>query len=136
MLNTKEKINTNIFVGQGATYSIGGDSYPYTVIEYKNDIVTLQSDKSVATKNSDYFNNQIYITAPDSNGTKRSFKQYNYYGQKRWFEVLVFLVLAFSGYSVGWAGHYGSQLVYIEGVGPQGKYLGNESEEGHDSHSH
>ena len=56
--------------------------------------------------------------------------------QKRWFEVLVFLVLAFSGYSVGWAGHYGSQLVYIEGVGPQGKYLGNESEEGHDSHSH
>tara|TARA_B100001063_G_C16486085_1_gene415038 strand:+ start:323 stop:679 length:357 start_codon:yes stop_codon:yes gene_type:complete len=89
MLNTKEKINTNIFVGQGATYSIGGDSYPYTVIEYKNDIVTLQSDKSVATKNSDYFNNQIYITAPDSNGTKRSFKQYNYYGQKRWFEVYI-----------------------------------------------
>ncbi|EIJ39345.1 putative membrane protein [Galbibacter orientalis DSM 19592] len=56
--------------------------------------------------------------------------------QRRWFEVLVFLVLAFSGYSVGWAGHYGSQLVYIEGVGPQGKYLGNESEEGHGGHSH
>jgi len=87
MLNTKEKINTNIFVGQGVTYSIGGDSYPYTVIEYKNDIVTLQSDKSVATKNSDYYNNQIYITASDSNGRKRSFKQYNYNGQKRWFEV-------------------------------------------------
>ncbi len=56
--------------------------------------------------------------------------------QRRWFEVLVFLVLAFSVYSVGWAGHYGSQLVYIEGVGPQGKYLGNESEEGHGGHSH
>lgn len=59
-----------------------------------------------------------------------------WFKQKRWFEILVFLVLAFSGYSVGWAGHYGSQLVYIEGVGPQGNYLGNEAEEGHGGHSH
>ena len=58
-----------------------------------------------------------------------------WFKQKRWFEILVFLVLAFSGYSVGWAGHYGSQLVYIEGVGPQGNYLGNEAEEGHGGHS-
>ncbi|MDR6301744.1 DUF2231 domain-containing protein [Mesonia maritima] len=59
-----------------------------------------------------------------------------WFKQKRWFEVLVFAVLAFSGYSVGWAGHYGSQLVYIEGVGPQGQFLGDEAEESHEGHSH
>lgn len=59
--------------------------------------------------------------------------------QKRWFEVAVFLVITFSGYSVIQAGHFGSQLVYIEGVGPQGKYLGTESDDGHEEsgeHSH
>jgi uncharacterized membrane protein len=50
--------------------------------------------------------------------------------KNRVFEVLVFLVLAFSAYSVSEAGHYGAQLVYIEGVGPQGEYLESE-EEGH-----
>ncbi|WP_047550279.1 DUF2231 domain-containing protein [Psychroserpens sp. Hel_I_66] len=58
---------------------------------------------------------------------------------KRGFEIAVFVVMAFAAYSVSEAGHYGSQLVYIEGVGPQGKYLGNENEEGHgesDEHSH
>ena len=59
-----------------------------------------------------------------------------WFKQRRWFEILVFVVLAFSGYSVGWAGHYGAQLVYIEGVGPQGQYLGNEAEEGPGGHSH
>ncbi|MFI2743062.1 DUF2231 domain-containing protein [Zhouia sp. PK063] len=59
-----------------------------------------------------------------------------WFKQRRWFEILVFVVLAFSGYSVGWAGHYGAQLVYIEGVGPQGQFIGNESEEGHGGHSH
>ena len=58
---------------------------------------------------------------------------------KRGFEIAVFVVMAFSAYSVSEAGHYGSQLVYIEGVGPQGNYIGTESEEGHgesDEHSH
>ncbi|WP_298247807.1 hypothetical protein [uncultured Christiangramia sp.] len=39
---------------------------------------------------------------------------------------MVFLVLGFAAYSVSEAGHYGSQLVYIEGVGPQGEYLESE----------
>ena len=52
-----------------------------------------------------------------------------FYKGKRIFEVVVFLVLAFSAYSVSQAGHYGSQLVYIEGVGPQGDYLKPEAEE-------
>ena len=51
---------------------------------------------------------------------------------KRGFEIGVFVVMAFAAYSVSQAGHYGSQLVYIEGVGPQGNYLGNESEGGHE----
>ncbi|MDC6388894.1 hypothetical protein PP182_09400 [Maribacter sp. PR1] len=58
---------------------------------------------------------------------------------KRGFEIAVFVVMAFSAYSVSEAGHFGSQLVYIEGVGPQGNYIGTESEEGHEEnggHSH
>ncbi|WP_031428487.1 DUF2231 domain-containing protein [Flavimarina sp. Hel_I_48] len=57
-----------------------------------------------------------------------------FYKQVRWFEIVTFLVMAFAGYSVAWAGHYGSQLVYIEGVGPQGQYMGEEHEEGGHSH--
>ena len=53
-----------------------------------------------------------------------------WYKLKRGFEIGVFVVMAFAAYSVAQAGHYGSQLVYIEGVGPQGKYLGDETEEG------
>ncbi len=49
--------------------------------------------------------------------------------QKRWAVALIALILAGAGYSVSRAGHYGSQLVYIEGVGAQGKFL--ETGEGH-----
>lgn len=42
---------------------------------------------------------------------------------KRWAAAVVAIVLAVSAYSVSRAGHYGSQLVHIEGIGPQGKYL-------------
>jgi uncharacterized membrane protein len=42
---------------------------------------------------------------------------------KRWAAVLVAIVLAVSAYSVSRAGHYGAQLVHIEGIGPQGKFL-------------
>lgn len=58
---------------------------------------------------------------------------------KRGFEIAVLLVMAFSAYSVSQAGHYGSQLVHIEGVGPQGKYLNTVTEDGHgdsEGHSH
>ena len=58
---------------------------------------------------------------------------------KKWFEIIVCIVLAFSGYAVGIAAHYGAQLVYIEGVGPQGKFMGHEDEDGqggNESHSH
>ncbi|PRY13794.1 hypothetical protein CLV24_105164 [Pontibacter ummariensis] len=42
---------------------------------------------------------------------------------RRWSVAVVALVLAGAAYSVAMAGHYGAQLVHIEGVGPQGKYL-------------
>jgi len=51
---------------------------------------------------------------------------------KRGFEIGVFVVMGLAAYSVAQAKHYGSQLVYIEGVGPQGNYVGNESEGGHE----
>ncbi|MHA6250018.1 hypothetical protein ACXYMU_18950 [Pontibacter sp. CAU 1760] len=33
------------------------------------------------------------------------------------------LLLAGAAYFVSMAGHYGAQLVHLEGVGPQGNYL-------------
>ncbi|WP_018480063.1 hypothetical protein [Pontibacter roseus] len=42
---------------------------------------------------------------------------------KRWSVLVVALVLTSAAYCVAMAGHYGAQLVHIEGVGPQGKYL-------------
>ncbi|MUP47383.1 hypothetical protein E0K83_16705 [Gramella sp. BOM4] len=52
--------------------------------------------------------------------------------KKRLFEIAVFLILGFAAFSVSEAGHYGAQLVYLEGVGPQGEYLETEA----DSHTH
>lgn len=43
--------------------------------------------------------------------------------RKRWAEIMVAFVLLGSAYTVSMAGHYGSQLVFIENVGPQGNYL-------------
>ncbi len=49
----------------------------------------------------------------------------------RWMKIAVFVVVLLAGVSVSITGHYGAQLVHIEGVGPQGKFL----EDGHD-HTH
>ncbi len=51
--------------------------------------------------------------------------------RKRWAVTLIAFLLIGAGYAVSRAGHYGSQLVHIEGVGPQGDFL-----ETGDSHSH
>ncbi len=51
--------------------------------------------------------------------------------RKRWAVTLIAFLLIGAGYAVSRAGHYGSQLVHIEGVGPQGDFL-----ETRDSHSH
>jgi hypothetical protein len=40
--------------------------------------------------------------------------------------ALVAVILIATAYAITHAGHYGAQLVHIEGVGPQGKYLETE----------
>lgn len=55
-----------------------------------------------------------------------------YMRYKRWAMAIVTIVLIGAGYSVAQAGHFGSQLVHIEGVGPQGNFLEIEGHE--DSH--
>lgn len=42
---------------------------------------------------------------------------------KRWSVLVAAFILTGTAYAVAMAGHYGAQLVHIEGVGPQGKYL-------------
>ena len=37
--------------------------------------------------------------------------------------IVVAIILMVSAYSVSRAGHYGAQLVHIEGIGPKGKFL-------------
>lgn len=51
--------------------------------------------------------------------------------QARWAVALAAIVLLSSAYAVSRTGHLGGQLVHIEGVGPQGKFLEKESEEHH-----
>lgn len=45
---------------------------------------------------------------------------------RRWSVLVAALILSGTAYSVAMAGHYGAQLVHIEGVGPQGRYLETE----------
>lgn len=45
---------------------------------------------------------------------------------RRWSVLIAALILTGTAYAVAMAGHYGAQLVHIEGVGPQGKYLETE----------
>ncbi|WP_242929591.1 hypothetical protein [Pontibacter vulgaris] len=45
---------------------------------------------------------------------------------RRWAVLVAALVLTGAAYAVAMAGHYGAQLVHIEGVGPQGRYLETE----------
>ena len=61
------------------------------------------------------------------------FKIISHFWIKRriWTEVMVFLIIAGSVITVSLAGHLGTQMAYIENVGPQGKYL----EQNHD-HEH
>ncbi len=43
--------------------------------------------------------------------------------RKRWAEIVVLLFLTGSAVTVSLAGHLGSQMVYIENIGPKGNYL-------------
>ncbi len=54
--------------------------------------------------------------------------------RKLWGEIIVALVLAASAYTVSTAGHYGAQLIHIEGVGAKGEFIETDGN-GHD-HKH
>ena len=58
-------------VGGLATYGIGSDSYPYTVIEVSasGHTVVLQERSSKPTKDSDYFGDQRYVTYENPEGS-------------------------------------------------------------------
>ena len=43
--------------------------------------------------------------------------------KKWWSEAIVMVLIFLSAYSVSIAGHHGSQMVHIEGIGAKGKYL-------------
>jgi len=49
----------------------------------------------------------------------------------KWLEMVFLVLVIFSSIAVSLAGHFGAELVHIEGVGPRGKYL-----ELHDEHEH
>lgn len=46
-----------------------------------------------------------------------------YFRQKWWTEAAVTVLLITSAVTVSIAGHHGAMLVYMQGIGPQGKYL-------------
>lgn len=64
--------------------------------------------------------NTVEMVAKDSEGTITRYKRIG--------SIAVALLLVVSAYSVSRAGHYGAQLVHIEGIGPQGKFLEMEHE--------
>lgn len=43
--------------------------------------------------------------------------------RKLWVETVIAIILLGAAVSVGMAGHHGAELVHIEGIGPQGKFL-------------
>lgn len=61
------------------------------------------------------------------------FKLISHFWMKRrtWSEIMVFLIITGSVITVSLAGHLGTQLAYIENVGPQGNYLEQNHEHEH-----
>lgn len=51
-----------------------------------------------------------------------------------WIESAISLSLIASGITVSIAGHYGAKLVYLEGIGPLGKHLESNHNEGDEHH--
>ena len=55
--------------------------------------------------------------------------------RKTWAEIIVFLSIMSSAITVSLAGHLGSQMVFIENIGPQGNHL-EEGAHGGEGHEH
>lgn len=55
-------------VGDGVTYCLYSDCYPYTVIARTKSTITLQEDKAYPAPGYDYWNNQKYTYKRNPNG--------------------------------------------------------------------
>jgi hypothetical protein len=60
-------------------------------------------------------NSEVEIVTENSSTTIKRYQRIS--------ALVITIVLLVSAYSVSRAGHYGAQLVHIEGIGPQGKFL-------------
>lgn len=72
MLSYITDIDT-IEVGSGASYGVGSDCYPYTIVGIVNErTVVVQADRyEPDTENGyDYYGNQVYRYYPDQNGER------------------------------------------------------------------
>ncbi len=56
--------------------------------------------------------------------------------KKLWLEAIILIVLGVSAYSVSETGHFGAQLLHIEGVGVQGNFIEQPGTEDAQSHHH
>lgn len=65
MANTN---TANVNIGDGATYSVGSDRYPATVIAKTAHTVTVQDDLSTAGPGHNYFGAQNWLFSPNPNG--------------------------------------------------------------------
>ena len=86
--NKNQEPKKEIFIGQGVTYSIGCDCYPYSIINISGDIVTIQRDNYKPTANFEYHNNQRYVYFADPEGATENIKLYpEKNGDMRWIRV-------------------------------------------------
>ncbi len=72
MINLNEGRVQTVVVGMGATYCIGSDCYPYTVVEVisqKKIVVT--GDEYKPAVGFEYYGNQIYDYTPQPNGHRK-----------------------------------------------------------------
>ena len=74
--NKTQEPKEEIFIGQGVTKSIGSDSYAFTIIAIEKDIITIQRDKEVPTKNSDFWNDQKNLYFANPEGEVLNIKKY------------------------------------------------------------
>jgi uncharacterized membrane protein len=102
-----------VLVSFGAAYYVTKIDHPHT------DGLTAHA-KLVLEQHDFYANWTIYLAGIAL--VAQLLNQFLFNG-KRWSVAVVAFILVGAAYSVAMAGHYGAQLVFIEGVGPQSKYL-------------
>lgn len=63
-------------VGDGATFGIGSDRYPYSVVEVNatGTVLVIQCDNFTGGAAHDYFGDQKWVFSPNKNGDKKTIK--------------------------------------------------------------